>query len=82
MTTVTGREVSTILPALCVPNLSHEILLGTKDLERYQVSVIPHLGQAKMTIGDDEVIFPMMDEVSIFELQNNLHTLNMHKEQC
>jgi hypothetical protein len=82
ITTTTGREVVTILPALCVPDLSHEILLGTKDLERYQVSVVPHLGQAKMTIGHEEVVFPMMDEVSIIELQNNLQTLNRTRQQC
>ena len=82
ITSVTGREVVTILPALCVPNLSHEILLGTKDLERYQVSVIPHLGQAKMTIGYEEMVFPMMDEVSISELQNNLRTLNGTRNEC
>jgi hypothetical protein len=82
ITSITGREVITILPALCVPNLSHEILLGTKDLERYQVSVIPHLGQAKMTIGYEEMVFPMMDEVSINELQNNLIALNETRNQC
>jgi hypothetical protein len=82
ITTITGHEVVTVLPALCVPNLSHEILLGTKDLERYQVSVIPHLGQARMTIGYEEMIFPMMDEVSISELQRNLIILNESRQQC
>ena len=82
ITTVMGREVTTVLPALVVPDLSHEILLGTKDLERYQVSVIPHLGQAKMTIGYEELVFPMMDEVSITELQNNLIALNANRKQC
>ena len=82
ITTITGREVVTVLPALCVKDLSHEILLGTKDLERYQVSVIPHLGQAKMTIGYEEMIFPMMDAISIWELQNNLQTLNETRSRC
>jgi hypothetical protein len=82
ITTVTGREVVTVLPALCVPDLSHEILLGTKDLERYQVSVIPHLGQAKMTIGYEEMVFLMMDEVSITELQYNLQALNDTRYKC
>jgi hypothetical protein len=82
ITTITGHEVVTVLPALCVPDLSHEILLGTKDLERYQVSVIPHLGQAKMTIGYEEMIFPMMDEISISELQRNLILLNETRQQC
>jgi hypothetical protein len=82
ITSITGREVTTILPALCVPDLSHEILLGTKDLERYQVSVIPHLGQAKMTIGCEELVFPMMDETSIIELQNNLCNLRQSSYKC
>jgi len=82
ITTVTGREVTTVLPALVIPDLSHEILLGTKDLERYQVSVIPHLGQAKITIGYEELVFPMMDEVSITELQINLIALNANRKQC
>jgi hypothetical protein len=82
ITTVTGREVATVLPALCVPDLSHDILLGTKDLERYQVSIIPHLGQAKMTIGYEEMVFPMMDEVSISELQYSLNSLNETRNKC
>ena len=79
ITTTTGRDVITILPALCVPDLSHEILLGTKDLERYQVSVVPHLGQAKMMIGYEEMVFPMLDNTSISELQNNLNNFNLAK---
>ena len=78
LTTVTGREVIAIILALCVPNLSHDLLLGTRDLERYQVSVIPHLGQAKMTIGDEEMVFPMLDEDSIKQLQYNLHSMNVN----
>jgi len=77
LTTVTGREVIAIILALCVPNLSHDLLLGTRDLERYQVSVIPHLGQAKMTIGEEEMVFPMLDEDSIKQLQHNLHCMNI-----
>jgi hypothetical protein len=65
LTTVTGREVVVIILALCVPDLTHDLLLGTRDLERYQVSVIPHLGQAKMTIGYEEMVFPMLDDESI-----------------
>jgi len=76
LTTVTGREVVAIILALCVPDLSHDLLLGTRDLERYQVSVIPHLGQAKMTIGDEEMIFPMLDEESIRQLRHNIKSIH------
>ena len=79
LTTVTGREVVAIIVALCVPNLSNDLLLGTRDLERYQISVIPHLGQAKMNAGDDELVFPMLDEGSILQLQQNLHNNNKHR---
>jgi hypothetical protein len=81
LTTVTGREVVAIILALCVPDLSHDLLLGTRDLERYQVSVIPHLGQAKMTIGDEEMIFPMLDEESIRQLRHNIKSIH-NKSKC
>jgi len=70
LTTTTGSQVVVTILALCVPNLSHDLLLGTKDLERYQVSVSPHMGQARMRIGNEEVSFPMLNDHSITQLQN------------
>jgi hypothetical protein len=70
LTTITGSQVVVTILALCVPNLSHDLLLGTKDLERYQVSVSPHMGQARMSIGNEEVSFPMLNDHSITQLQN------------
>jgi hypothetical protein len=70
LTTITGSQVVVTILALCVPDLSHDLLLGTKDLERYQVSVSPHMGQARMNIGNEEVSFPMLNDYSITQLQN------------
>jgi hypothetical protein len=76
LTTITGSQVVVTILALCVPNLSHDILLGTKDLERYQVSVSPHMGQARMSIGNEEVSFPMLNDHSITRLQNLSRGIN------
>jgi hypothetical protein len=69
MTTVTGQLVTATILALCMPELQYDILLGTKDLERYRVSVAPHMGEARMTFGAEEVIFPMFTEASVLKLQ-------------
>ena len=69
LTTVWGDEVTATLLALCVKNLSHDLLLGMRDLERYKVSVIPHRGEAQMQIGDSIEVFPMLDGVQIRHLQ-------------
>ena len=69
MTTVTGQLVTATILALCMPELQYDILLGTKDLERYRVSVAPHMGEARMTIGTEELLFPMFTEASVLKLQ-------------
>jgi hypothetical protein len=69
MTTVTGQLVTATILALCMPDLQYDILLGTKDLERYRVSVAPHMGEARMTFGAEELIFPMFTEASVLKLQ-------------
>jgi hypothetical protein len=69
LTTVWGDQVSATLLALCVKNLGHDLLLGTRDLERYKVSVIPHRGEAQMHIGDAIEVFPMLDGRQIKQLQ-------------
>jgi hypothetical protein len=73
LTTVTGREVVATILALCVPNLTKTLLLGTRDLERYQISVTPYLGQVR----SEEMASPI-DEESISQLQHNLH--NFYKQ--
>jgi hypothetical protein len=69
MTTVTGQLITATILALCMPELQYDILLGTKDLERYRVSVAPHMGEARMTIGTKEFLFPMFTETSVLKLQ-------------
>jgi hypothetical protein len=61
LTPVWGDQVSAILLALCVKNLGHDLLLGTRDLERYKISVIPHRREAQMRIDDKVVVFPTWD---------------------
>jgi len=76
MTTVLGQLVTATILALCMPDLQYDILLGTKDLERYRVSVAPHMGEARMTFGTTELTLPMFTEASVLKLQKfaNTHT--------
>ena len=69
LTTLHNEQVVIVIAAMCVPNLSHDILLGTKDLERYNIAVIPGMGEATMMIGTQPVIFPMMDDEAVTNLQ-------------
>jgi hypothetical protein len=68
LTTVTCQQVTVTILALCVKNLSHDILLGTRDMERYRVCVVPHLGEARMQTEEGDLIFPMLNGTTI----NNL----------
>jgi len=69
LTTIWGDQVTTTLRALCVKDLCHDLLLGMRDLERYQVSVVPHRGEAQMQIGRVIEVFPMLDVQQIKHLQ-------------
>jgi hypothetical protein len=69
LTTVLGERVTIVVLAHCAPNLSHDILLGTKDLERYRISVVSHRGEAQIMVGDTMEILPMLDGTQISHLQ-------------
>jgi len=73
LTTLHNEQVVIVIAAMCVPNLSHDILLGTKDLERYNMAIVPGMGEATMMIGSQPVIFPMMDDEAIDNLQTLAH---------
>ena len=68
LTTVTCQQVTVTILALCVKNLSHDILLGTRDMERYRVCVVPHLGEARMQTEEGDLIFPMLNGTTISNL--------------
>jgi hypothetical protein len=68
LTTVTCQQVTVTILALCVKNLSHDILLGTRDMERYRLCVIPHLGEARMQTDEGDLIFPMLNGTTISTL--------------
>ena len=68
LTTVTCQQVTVTILALCVKNLSHDILLGTRDMERYRLCVVPHLGEARMQTDEDNFIFPMLNGTTITNL--------------
>jgi hypothetical protein len=68
LTTVTCQQVTVTILALCVKKLSHDILLGTRDMERYRVCVVPHLGEARMQAEEGDLIFPMLNGTTISNL--------------
>jgi len=72
LTTVLGERVTIVVLAHCAPNLSHDILLGTKDLEKYRISVVSHRGEAQIIVGDNVEILPMLDGTQISHLQYRL----------
>ena len=72
MTSIDGTKVTLTILALCVPELSHDILLGTKELEKYKISICPHLGEARMETDEGEVIFPMLDGKAIMDMKKSL----------
>ena len=69
LTTVEGELISFIILAFCTDKLKHDILLGTRDLERYKIDVSSHRGEAKMELLDGIVAFPMLDSAQITHLQ-------------
>jgi len=69
LTTVEGELISFIILAFCTDKLKHDILLGTRDLERYKIDVSSHRGEAKMELPDGVVAFPMLDSAQITHLQ-------------
>jgi hypothetical protein len=69
LTTVEGELISFIILAFCTDKLKHDILLGTRDLERYKIDVSSHRGEAKMELLDGVVAFPMLDSAQITHLQ-------------
>ena len=79
MTTVLGERVTIVVLAHCARDLSHDVLLGTKDLERYRISVVSHRGEAHIMVGDTVEILPMLDGTQISHLQDRLARL---REEC
>ena len=69
LTTVEGELISFIIFAFCKDKLKHDILLGTKDLERYKIDVSSHRWEAKMELHDGVVAFPMFNSAQITYLQ-------------
>jgi hypothetical protein len=72
MTTVQGERVTIVILAHCAKDLSHDILLGTKDLEKYRISVVSHRGEAHMLVGNTLEVLPMLDGTQISHLQYRL----------
>jgi len=72
LTTVLGEKITLVTLAHCVKGLGQDLLLGTRDLERYQLSILPHRGEAHMQIGNTIEIFPMLDKLQISRLQEGL----------
>jgi len=72
LTTLLGERVTIVTLAHCVKRLNYDLLLGTKDLERYQLSIMPHRGEAHMQVGNNVEIFPMLDSLQISLLQEGL----------
>ena len=70
VTTVEGELISFTVLAFCTDRLKHDILLGTRDLERYKIDVSSHRGEAKMELRDETVAFPMLDTTQITHLQH------------
>jgi len=72
LTTVQGERITIVVLAHCAKGLSHDLLLGTRDLERYKISVVTHRGEAQMQVGDTVEKLPMLDGTQISHLQYRL----------
>jgi hypothetical protein len=72
LTTLLGERITIVTLAHCVKGLNYDLLLGTKDLERYQLSILPHRGEAHMQIGSRNEVFPMLDSRQIRLLKAGL----------
>jgi len=79
VTTVEGELISFTVLAFCTDKLKQDILLGTRDLERYKIDVSSHRGEAKMELTDGTVAFPMLDTTQITHLQ---HLASGVTEEC
>jgi hypothetical protein len=79
VTTVEGELISFTVLAFCTDKLKQDILLGTRDLERYKIDVSSHRGEAKMELNDGTVAFPMLDTTQITHLQ---HLASGVTEEC
>ena len=79
VTTVEGELISFTVLAFCTDRLKHDVLLGTRDLERYKIDVSSHRGEAKMELSDGTVAFPMLDATQITHLQ---HLALGEEEDC
>ena len=69
LTTIQGEHINILVLAYCVQDLSYDLLLGTRDLVRYQISVMLHRGEAQMQINDTIEYLPMLDGLQISRLQ-------------
>jgi hypothetical protein len=79
LTTIVGEKITIVILAHCANDLTHDILLGTKDLEKYKISVVSHRGEAHMMIGNTMEILPMLDGTQISHLQYRLAKV---KSEC
>jgi hypothetical protein len=69
LTTVEGESISFTVLAFCVGRLKHDILLSTRELERYKIDISLHRGEVKMELLDDVVVFPMLGSAQMTYLQ-------------
>jgi hypothetical protein len=76
LTTVLGEKITIIILAHCAKDLSHDILLGTRDLEKYRISVVSHRGEAHMMVGNRIEVLPMLDGTQVSHLQDRLAKVN------
>jgi len=79
LTTVLGEKITIVILAHCAKDLSHDILLGTRDLEKYRISVVSHRGEAHMLVGSRVEVLPMLDGTQISLLQYRLAKVS---DQC
>jgi len=69
LTTVLCEKMTLVILAHCAEGLSHDLLLGTNDLEKYRISVVSHMGEAHMQMGDTIKVLPMLHGTQISHLQ-------------
>ena len=69
LTNIQGEHINILVLAYCVQDLSYDLLLGTRDLMGYQISVMLHRGEAQMQINDTIEYLPMLDGLQISQLQ-------------
>jgi hypothetical protein len=79
LTTVLGEKITIVILAHCANDLSHDILLGTRDLEKYRISVVSHRGEAHIMVGNRVEVLPMLDGTQVSHLQYRLAKV---KDEC